>query len=152
MVESTMIENASFPCKTVLTNRQIEWGVQNGPIATNGILPVTTLFFWKFYFSLRASYKELIWCTKYQNVDIHTFCKRWSSIWGCFFPVNILKTWFYFLIRNFFLLLSLYTNINYAGHEESLHEGQFKVGFSPSKKIFFVCITENPLKMLFILS
>ena len=40
--------------------RQIEWGIQNGPIAVNGVLPVTTLFFREFCFSLRTSYKELI--------------------------------------------------------------------------------------------
>ena len=41
-------------------SRQIEWGIQNGPIKKNGVLPVTTLFFGKFCFSLRTSYKELI--------------------------------------------------------------------------------------------
>ena len=40
--------------------RQMEWRVQNGPIRKNGVLPVTTLVFQKFYFSLRTSYKELI--------------------------------------------------------------------------------------------
>ena len=39
--------------------RLIEWWVQNEPIAKNGVLPVTTLFFWKSSFSLRTSY----WCT-----------------------------------------------------------------------------------------
>ena len=28
--------------------REIEWRVQNGPIANNIVLPVSTLFFWKF--------------------------------------------------------------------------------------------------------
>ena len=40
--------------------RQIEWGVQNGPIPKNGVLPVITLLFRKFCFSLRTSFKELI--------------------------------------------------------------------------------------------
>ena len=40
--------------------RQIEWEVQTGPIIKNGVLPVTTLFFRKFCFSLRTSYNELI--------------------------------------------------------------------------------------------
>ena len=40
--------------------RQIEWGVQNGPIIKKGVFPVTTLFFQKYSFSLTASYKELI--------------------------------------------------------------------------------------------
>ena len=40
--------------------KQPEWGVQNGPIAKNGVLPPTNLFFWKFDVSIRTSYKELI--------------------------------------------------------------------------------------------
>ena len=71
--------------------RQIEWGVQNGPITKNAVLPVTTLFFWKCCFRLRNSYKELIICTNHPNVLIHTFQKRWSFISGCFFTVSILK-------------------------------------------------------------
>ena len=71
--------------------RQIEWWVQNGPITKNEILPVTTLFFWKFCFSLRTSYKRLIWCTNDTNIHIRTFFKDWSFIWRCFFPVFILK-------------------------------------------------------------
>ena len=69
--------------------RQIEWWVQNGPITKNGVLPVTTLFFWKFCFSLRTFYKELIWCTNYPNIYIPTFCKQRGFIWRCFFPVSI---------------------------------------------------------------
>ena len=72
--------------------RQIEWWLQNGPIKKNGDLPVTTLFFWKFCFSLRTSYKELVWCAQNPNVHIRTFCKRWSFIWRYFFPVSILKS------------------------------------------------------------
>ena len=40
--------------------RQIEWGVQNGPITRNGVLPVTNSFFQKIFFSLRTSYNEFI--------------------------------------------------------------------------------------------
>ena len=40
--------------------RQMEWGVQDGPITKNGVLPVTASFFRKFRFSLRASYEKLI--------------------------------------------------------------------------------------------
>ena len=74
--------------------RQIEWWLQNGPIKKNEVLPVTNLFFWKIFFSLKASYNELIWCINYTNVHIRTFCKRWSFIWRCFFPVNILNFYF----------------------------------------------------------
>ena len=35
--------------------RQIEWGVQNGPIKKNEVWPVTTLFFKKFCFNLGTS-------------------------------------------------------------------------------------------------
>ena len=50
--------------------RQIEWWVNNGAITKNGVLPVTTSFFWRFCFSLRTSYKELIWCTNNPNVQL----------------------------------------------------------------------------------
>ena len=71
--------------------------MQNGSITKNGVLPVTTLIFWKFCFSLRTSYKELIYnfCTNigttYQSVHSHTFRNRCSFIWGCFFPVSFLN-------------------------------------------------------------
>ena len=55
------------------------------------VLPVTTLFFWNFCFSLRTSYKELICCTNNPNAHICTFCKCWSFIRGCFSPVIILN-------------------------------------------------------------
>ena len=71
--------------------RQIEWEAQDNLITKNGLLSITTLFFRKFCFSLRTSYKVLIWFTNHLNVHIHTFRKRWGFIWGCFFPVSILK-------------------------------------------------------------
>ena len=77
-------------CQKVML-RQIEWRVQNGPITKSGILPVTTLFFWKFCSSLRTSFKELSWCTKDPNAHIRIFRKHWSLILGYFFPVSILK-------------------------------------------------------------
>ena len=52
---------------------------------------VTILFFWIFCFSLRTSYKELIWFTNNPNGHIRTFCKCYSFIWRCFFPVTILN-------------------------------------------------------------
>ena len=86
-VESTRIENASFPYKTAIseanveTNRMVttKW---NGEwiFAKNRVLPVTTLVFWKFYSSLRTSYKELTWCTSNPNAHTLTLCKRWSYI------------------------------------------------------------------------
>ena len=67
--------------------KQIECWVQNEPITKNGVL-----FFWIFFFfSLRTSYKELMWCTNDQYAHILTFCKRWSFTWRCFSPVSILN-------------------------------------------------------------
>ena len=71
--------------------RETEWWLQNRPNTKNGVLPVTTLFFRKFCFSLRTSYKELICCTDNPNAHNCIFCKRWSFIWRCFFPVSIHK-------------------------------------------------------------
>ena len=71
--------------------REIDWWVQSGPIKTSGVLPAIALFFWKFSFSLRTCYKELIWCTNYPIVHIHTFCMRQSFICRCFFPASILN-------------------------------------------------------------
>ena len=59
LVESTKIETETFPYKTDLSEAilgQVEWGVQNGPITKNRVLPVSTLFYWKFCFSLRTSF------------------------------------------------------------------------------------------------
>ena len=33
----------------------------------------------------------MIWYTNDPNAHIRTFCKRWSFIWRCFFPMSILK-------------------------------------------------------------
>ena len=71
--------------------RKIKWWVKNGPITKNGVLPLPTSFFWKSCFSLRTSYKELIWCTSYPDVYIRTFCERWSFLWRWFFLVSILS-------------------------------------------------------------
>ena len=52
---------------------------------------VTTLFFWRFCFSLRTFYKELIWYTKDPDARIRTFCKRWHFLWRCFSTVSVLN-------------------------------------------------------------
>ena len=66
LVESTRIENASFPYKTTISEANVETNRMattkwNGEwiFAKNRVLPVTTLVFWKFCSSLRTSYKEL---------------------------------------------------------------------------------------------
>ena len=77
LVESTKIENATFPYKTALSEANVKTNKIESKnctyITTNGFLPVTTLFFRKFCFSLRTSYKELVWCTSHPNIHIHTF-------------------------------------------------------------------------------
>ena len=94
LVENTKIENASFPCKIVISEanvKTIECWLQNGPIGKSEALRVTILIFWKFCFSLRTSYKELIWCINDLNAHIPIFCKHCSFIWRCFFLVSILN-------------------------------------------------------------
>ena len=62
LVEITKIDNITFPYKTALSEvmlRQIEWGVQNGPITRTRVLPVTTFMFPKFCFHLGTLYIEL---------------------------------------------------------------------------------------------
>ena len=87
--------------------RQIKWWLQNRTITKNGVLLVTNLLFWKFYFSLITSYEELICCINNPNSHICTFCKHWSFIWRCFYPVSILKginfrgNWFSRILRVF---------------------------------------------------
>ena len=76
----------------------------------NGVLPTTTLFFWKFRFSLRTSYKELSWYTKHPNVHTQNFQTRWSFIWDCFFPLSILKPLIF--LRKFNLIESNYRTLN----------------------------------------
>ena len=87
LVESTKIENATFPNKIVLSEtnvRQIEWRVQNGPAAKDGVSPVTTSFFWNFCFSLRTSYKELTWCMPNQMSIFILFVSAWVLFEGAF--------------------------------------------------------------------
>ena len=72
-VENIKMESALFPHKLPYQKsilRQIEWWVQNEAITKNGVLPVTTLFFGFFCFSLKTSYKELIWCTNHPNTQL----------------------------------------------------------------------------------
>ena len=63
LVENTRLKTHHSHTKLSYQNpmlRQIERGVQNGPITKNGVLLVTTLLFRKNCFCLRNSYKELI--------------------------------------------------------------------------------------------
>ena len=56
LVESTKIENASFPYNTAISEANVKANrivSKKGPITKNGVLPVTTLFFFKFRFQLK---------------------------------------------------------------------------------------------------
>ena len=97
LVESIKIENASFPHKTIIPKANVK---TNRMMSTKSTCHKERSFaskyfiFLKFCFSLRTSYKELIWYTNYPNAHIHTFQKHWSFIWGyikwtlSFFPSN----------------------------------------------------------------
>ena len=120
--------------------RQIKWWLQNGPITKNGVLPVTTLFFWKFCFSLRTSYKELICCTNNPNTHICAFCKRWSFIWRSFFPVNILN-----LIRRFWRPFQI--SKRYLVKSWSSHQSMWKFMMIQCTEInSFICIFQRICK------
>ena len=90
LVGSTKIENASFPCKTAISGANVKkntkWTYHKERSFTSNYL-----IFWKLCLSLRTCYKKLICCTKDPNAHIYTSCKRWSFIWGGFFPVSIPK-------------------------------------------------------------
>ena len=116
--------------------RQIEWRIQNGPIIKNGVLPVTTLFFRKFCFSLRTLVKDFLWFTNCPNIHIHTFRKRWSFIWGCFFAVSILNTLLSMLTVHF---VTRWIHVNgafmYVAWPEKRNCGVF---LSNSGRIYFI--------------
>ena len=95
LVESTKIENTSFPYKTatseanINTNRMVstKWTYhKEWRFASNYFFFLKNNFF---CFSLGTSHKKLIWCTKDSNAHLCTFCKWWSFIWGCFFAVPL---------------------------------------------------------------
>ena len=55
LVESAKIENVSFYVKLLCQKpmlRQIDWGVQNGPITKKGFSPVTNFFFFESFVSI----------------------------------------------------------------------------------------------------
>ena len=60
LVENTTIKRATFSYQTSLSKANakiLEWGVQNGPITKNRVLPLTTSIFSKSDLSIRTSYK-----------------------------------------------------------------------------------------------
>ena len=87
LVESSEIENALSPYKLPYQRpmlRQIKWRLQNGRIEKKGVLPVTTLFFKKFCFSITTSYKELTCCVNDPNPIFLLFVSAGVSFDGAF--------------------------------------------------------------------
>ena len=109
LVESSKIENASFPYKTAISKANVK---RNRMKSTKWTYHKERSFtsnhfiFLKILFQLRTSYKVFVCCTKNPNAHICTFCKRWSFIWRCFSPVSILKNRFYLIVDSFIKLLS----------------------------------------------
>ena len=98
LVESTKIENTSFPYKTAISEANVKANRMVTAKWTYHIkrsLASNYFFFWKSCFSLRTSYIELISCTNNPNDHICTFCKRW-----CFFPESTLNVCKKYKIKN----------------------------------------------------
>ena len=58
LVETTKIENTSFPLKTTLSEANVKTNrmtTTKWTFTKSGLLPVTTLFFWKIWSSFRTS-------------------------------------------------------------------------------------------------
>ena len=89
LVESTKIDNITFPYKTVLSEANVKTNRMGSTKLTyhkEQSFASNHFPFSKILFQFRTSYIELIWCTKHLNVHIHTFQKRWSFPLGYFFP------------------------------------------------------------------
>ena len=95
LTRNTKIQNASSPYKIATSEANVKTNRMEGTKWTyrkkQRFASNYFYFFWEFCFSLRNSYKELIWCTNEPNANIRTFRKRWNFFWRCFFPVNNLK-------------------------------------------------------------
>ena len=101
LVESARTEISIWPYETVKTYRMgsTKWIYHKEQNIS------------KFYFSLRTSYKELVRCTNYPKVHIHTSWKCKSFIWGCCFGISqfifddslenvlVYRLIFYYLVR-----------------------------------------------------
>ena len=94
LVETTKIENTSFPFKTALSEADVRI---NGKTTTKWTYHKEWCFASNLVFHFFEKIVpvleplELIWCTSEPNFNISIFRKRWSLILGCFFSVGILK-------------------------------------------------------------
>ena len=82
MVESTKIDNTSFPYKTAIPEANVKTNrIVSTKWTSSQRTELVTLYFLENFVSvLRNSYKELVWCSNEPNAHIRTFCKRWSFI------------------------------------------------------------------------
>ena len=108
----------------------------------DGNLPVTILVFWKFYLSLRTSYKELIWCTNEPNTRICTFFKRWSFISKKQKLINTLRLNFCYLKIIRFLHICYHLKI--VGH---ILKNLLKKKYICSNEISWLIIMKMKIKM-----
>ena len=98
LVENTKIENTTFRNTTTLPEANVKTNRMGSTKLTHHkerSFASNYFIFTKSFFSVKISYKELIWCTNYSGVYIHISRKLWSFIWGCSFHMNILKTTWY---------------------------------------------------------
>ena len=112
--------------------RQIEWGVQNGPITKNQVLLVTTLFFRKFCFSLRTSYKP----SKPSKCSYLSFSKALEFNLGCFFPVSILNSDANWICTIPFKVLNISLTCTYSSKNNS---GVSRFSYVVKKNISLIC-------------
>ena len=84
--------------------RQIEWWLQNGPITKDGVLPVTTLFFWKFCFSLRTSYKYSWFNVPTAQMSIFVLFVSAGVLYDSAFSLWATLNWSVYIIVNGMLL------------------------------------------------
>ena len=98
LVENTKIENTTFRNTTALPEANVKTNRTGSTKLTHHkerSFASNYFIFTKSFFSVKISYKELIWCTNYSGVYIHISRKLWSFIWECSFHMNILKTTWY---------------------------------------------------------
>ena len=87
LVESTKIDNITFPYKTALSEANVKanrMGSTKLTYHSEWSFAINHFPFLKFCFSLETSYIELIWRTNHPNDHIHTYRKHWSFTLGCF--------------------------------------------------------------------
>ena len=155
LVESARIESACFHTKVTCQYpmlRQIErtkWTYQKGRcFASNYFI------FWKFYFSLRTSCKELIWCTNDPNVHIHPCREQWNFIFESASPLWASLNNINFNYRNYLikLLNSKFDLSNFVITTASFHipletQKKFIMGRTLAGTCFDICkLIVKPLR------